>query len=314
MHDSPLLLSPMWVNQLPGHRFPLQRSFEKIPKTDFVRHLQSYARRYSMNWTGNALVKKVLKGSDAFTVETSKGIFKTRTVVNATGYYSSPYTPEFAVNDASIHMIHSAEYKSPTALEKLIGAGAKKILVVGKRVSAGQLLEELDDAGYSLGISIRAPIETRIGGMLGVIKENLYYVRERLRFSMDPYIKQNSLALMNGGKTDEIIRSERLRQHTTIDGIQKGEVFFSDGSRDEYDLIIFATGFKTAYPHLSELADDRIPLLQQLDMGRHKVSSGLFFIGVDNMINFKSRYVRGVASDSAIVAAQVRRHLNLSNE
>ena len=53
MHDTLRLLSPMWVNQLPGHRFPLSRSFEKIARADLIRHLVSYAEQYSMNWAPN---------------------------------------------------------------------------------------------------------------------------------------------------------------------------------------------------------------------------------------------------------------------
>lgn len=314
MHDSLLLLSPMWVNQLAGHRFPLHRSFEKIPKADFIRYLRSYADRYSMNLTTNTNVINVAKDGDVFVTTTDQRAIRSRTVVNATGYYASPYTPEFEINDGSVAMIHSADYKSPAELETLIGPGNKKVLIVGKRVSAGQLLEELDDAGYSLGISIKAPIETRIGGVLGIIKENLYYTREILRFSTDPYIKQNSLALMNGGKSDKIIQSDRLRQHATINKIRNGEVVFSDGTRNSYDLIICATGFKAEYPHLNNLLDRRIPLLKQLDMGEHRTIPGLFFLGVDNLINFKSRYVRGVASDSKVVAARLSQYLQLPNE
>lgn len=314
MHDSLLLLSPMWVNQLPGHRFPLLRSFDKIPKSDFVEYLVSYAHRYSMNWTGKTKVLNIVKDGDVFVITTDQTRIRSRVVVNATGYYASPYTPSFEANDGSVPLIHSANYRSTSSLGDLIGPGSKRILIVGKRVSAGQLLEELDDAGHTLGISIRAPIETRIGGILGVLKENLYYTREILRFMVDPYIKQDSLALMNGGRTDEIIQSGRLRQHMTIESIQNGDVVFSNGDRDAYDLIICATGFKAEYPHLESLLDSRVPLLDQLEMGEHKTVAGLFFLGVDNMINFKSRYVRGVAADSKTVADRLVQYLQLSNE
>lgn len=314
MHDSLLLLSPMWVNQLPGHRFPLSRSFEKIPKVDFIQYLVSYAQRYSMNWAPNVEVTSVAKENDVFVASTSKGEIRSRTIVNATGYYSRPYTPEFETNDGSITMIHSAEYKSPAELAKLIGCGDKKILIVGKRVSAGQLLEELDDAGHLLGISTQAAIETRVGGILGIIKENLYYLKEMLRFLFDPYIKQNSLALMNGGKTDKIIESGRLKHHTAIKRIQDGQVAFSDGERETYDLIICATGYVSGYPHLCGLIDARVSIREQLNMGEHLGTPGLFFLGVDNMINFKSRYVRGVAADSKIISEKLLQHLNRSRQ
>ena len=188
----------------------------------------------------------------------------------------------------------------------------KKILIVGKRVSAGQLLEELDDGDFSLGISTRGPIETRIAGIPGIIKENLYYIKEIVRFSFDPYIKENLRALMDGGKTDEIIESGRLRHHTTIKEIRNGEVLFSDGDREIYDLLICATGYIPKYPHLSGLIDARVPLLDQLNMGEHKKYPGLHFLGIDNLINLKSRYLRGVASDSKIISDKLTQRLHSS--
>ncbi|MBT8103918.1 MAG: FAD-dependent oxidoreductase [Woeseia sp.] len=314
MHDSLKLLSPMWVNQLPGHRFPLWRSFAKISKNEFIEYLESYAQRYRMHWTGNAPVARVTRDGGEFVVSTGTEEFRSRAVVNATGYYSAPQMPKFSENDGSIPVIHSADYESPDALDRKLGPGKKNILIIGKRVSAGQLLEELDDAGFSLGISVRAPIETRVGGILGIIKENLYFVREKLRFLRNPYIKQNSLALMNGGKTDRIISSGRLQQHGTIERIRNGHIEFADGSTAAYDLVICATGFVTDYPHLEGLLEPDTPLLEQLDMGEHREVPGLFFIGVDNLISFKSRYVRGIADDSAEVGTRLRRYLSSAKD
>lgn len=313
MHDSLLLLSPMWVNQLPGHRFPLRRSFSKIPKADFIDYLRSYAERYDMPLQTDTDVLEIAADDGVFQLHTSAGLIRSRSVVNATGYYCSPHMPEFEANDGSVPLMHAADYKSPQQVASMTATNGR-ILIVGKRVSAGQLLEELDDAGFTLGISVRGPIETRPGGLRGIIKENLYYIKEMLRFRIDPYIRQNSLALMNGGKTDRIIRSGRLRQHPTIDRIDAGEICFSDGSRDNYDLVICATGFETAFPHLTNLLDDQAPMLRQLRMGAHLSVPGLFFVGVDNLINFKSRYVRGVAADSALVADQVADFLQSGKE
>lgn len=314
MHDSLKLLSPMWVNQLPGHRFPLSRSFAKISRSEFIAYLERYATRYRMNLTGDTTVTGVSRDGADFVVATDKGEYRARTVVNATGYYATPQIPTWTDNDGSIPVIHSADYQSPEALQKQLGDKDRRILIVGKRVSAGQLLEELDDAGFTLGISVRAPIETRVGGILGIIKENLYFVREKLRFLRNPYIRQNSLALMNGGKTDRIIRSGRLSQHTTIDSIRDGQIAFSDGTTAAYELVICATGFVADYPHLAGLLDAGTPVLEQLHMGEHRKIPGLFFIGIDNLFSFKSRYVRGIAADSGDVANRLGRYLASSKD
>lgn len=310
MHDSLRLLSPMWVNRLPGHRFSLLRSFAKIPKDDFVWHLQSYAAKYAMRLVPHTEVKSVCKESEQFAVETSSGRYAAKALVNATGFFCYPWTPPFQANDGSIKIIHSAQYKSPERLHEMGVRRGDSILIIGKRVSAGQLLEELHDAGFKLGISVQAGIETRAGGVFGFVKENLYYTREILRHFGDPYAKQNSLALMNGGKTDRIIRSGKLEIHPPIASIRSGVVQFRDGHSRQYDLVIAATGFRPVFRHLANVLDESTPLLEQLIQGEHRHTQGLFFLGVDNLVNFKSRYVRGIAADSQLVYDRIRSYLD----
>jgi uncharacterized NAD(P)/FAD-binding protein YdhS len=309
MHDSLRLLSPMWVNQLPGHRFNVLRSFERVPKGDFVQHLQTYARKYALPLIPNTDVRTVTTTAQKFLLETASGSYTANAVVNATGYFCYPWTPALKTNDGSVRLIHSADYKSPAGLDAMGVRRGDRILIIGKRVSAGQLLEELDDAGYALGISVQSKIQTRPGGFRGYVKENLYYSREMLRIFQNPYIRENSLALMNGGKTDRIIRSGRLDIHAPVESISEGTVWFQDGSSKRYDLVIAATGFRPNFSHLRGVIDVNMPLLEQLDLGQHRDKAGLFFLGLDNLINFKSRYVRGIAADSLLVYRRVLAYL-----
>lgn len=309
MHDTLHLLSPMYVNQLPGFRFSVLRSFEKIPKEDFVRYLQRYAQKFGLNVLTGTTVDSVEKVGGRFRLKTSNGILEARTVVNATGYYSRPFLPNIERNDGSVKSIHSAEYKSPQELYRKGVVPGSRILIVGKRVSAGQLLEELFDAKFKLGISIRAEIETRRSGFSGWVKENLYYAKEYLQLMFQPNTKHDSLALMDGGRTDQIIQSGALATHGLIESIRDGRVFFADGKSEVYDLIVFATGYRACCSYLDDLVDTTRTLLDQQKNGRHTTVSGLYFLGLDNMISFKSRYVRGIASDSKLVAQDVSSYL-----
>lgn len=314
MHDSLRLLSPMYVNQLPGIRFPFLRLLEKIPKADFVEYLEEYVRRYEINVAQHTEVTRARKDGEEFALETGNGTLRTKTLVNATGYFFHRYTPEIGSDDHSIPAIHSADYKSPHLLSDVGVPPGGRILIVGKRVSAGQLLEELYQSDYKLGMSTTGPIETRTSGVAGWIRENLYYAREYMNFLFDPYIQRNSLALMDGGETDRIIRSGELALHPTIEAIREGSVLFTDGTSGQYDLVIYATGFREDYRYIDGIDDSPAPLSAHLDCGEHKTIRGLFFIGVDNMISFKSRYVRGVASDSKAVSQRVLSYLGESPE
>lgn len=305
MHDSLKLLSPMWVNQLPGKSYPLLRRFKKISKNDFVQYLNSYSLQYELRYQTKTSIEKVSKTDSHFTIKTNRGLVLAKTIVNATGYFSNPYLPLDFPNDHSIKIIHSADYKSPKQIESLGISKDKKILIVGKRVSAGQLLPELFNAGFPISLSVQSKIETRISGIGAWIKENLYYIKEFLRFLFNPYIKADSRALMDGGETDQIINSGRINIHPSIKSITKGTVTFLDGSTAQYDLIIMATGYRPSIKHLYPLIDENVPLLSQINMGAHTQIKGLYFVGIDNMISFKSRYIRGIACDSKVIATKL---------
>lgn len=311
MHHSLRLLSPMYVNQLAGKNFPAWRLFEKIPKIDFERYLRDYAKDYKINYATHAGVKEVKKIDNLFHVNTNKGPFNSRTVVSAAGYFSNPYIPDDFENDDSIKIMHFANYKSAQQLQSLGFAKGQRILIVGKKVSAGQILVELFATGYTIGLCIRNPIQTRLSGLLGWVRENLYYLKEFLRFLFNPYIKGDSSAIMDGGETTRILKSNKVRIHQPIKKINQGLVHFNDGQSESYDLIMMTTGFRASLQHLKGILDVEKPLLPQLEKGEHLQIKGLYFLGIDNMVNFKSRYVRGVVADSKIIAQKIAEFLKM---
>lgn len=308
MHDTLTLLSPMYVNQLPGYRLNPLRSLEKVPKEDFVDYMTRYAARFNLPINEHEPVERVEKDTSGFVVHTSKRAYHCRTAVSATGYFSSPLLPP-TPTDNSIPLLHSSQYKSPQQLRSTGISDKSRVLIVGKRISAGQLLEELHAADYKLGIAARATIQTRTGGLWGRIKEHLYYLREYLRFRKDPYIKGDSSSLMEGGKTQTILASGQIELHPPISHIVQGEVHFEDGTHRTYELIISATGYRHHVNHLAELVDCESPLGEQLEQGELLTAPGMFFLGLDNQFSFKSRYLRGIVSDSSLIAERILNHL-----
>jgi putative flavoprotein involved in K+ transport len=110
---------------------------------------------------------------------------------------------------------------------------------------------------------------------------------------------------MDGGETTRILKSKKVRIHPLIRRISQGTVTFTNGEKERYDLIIMATGFRPSLGHLNNILDTKKPLLPQLNKGEHLHIQGLYFLGIDHMISFKSRYVRGVVGDSRIVAQKI---------
>ena len=73
-------------------------------------------------------------------------------LVNCTGYYSSPFTPNYpGVDETKILKLHFRDYKNIDSLNK-----SKKVFVVGTKLSAGQTLLELKDKSLELSLSNRS--------------------------------------------------------------------------------------------------------------------------------------------------------------
>lgn len=88
--------------------------------------------------------------------------------------------PEFKNgNDANIPQIHACDYKNAKQLESLVGKAAR-ILIVGRRVSAGQLMVESVKNGFEVILSTRGAVESQNGLLLGRIKDVVFYPYEEL--------------------------------------------------------------------------------------------------------------------------------------
>jgi putative flavoprotein involved in K+ transport len=86
-------------------------------------------------------------------------------------------------------------------------------------------------------------------------------------------------------------------------------VVWDDGSVEDVDTVIFATGYR---PNLSYLAP-----LGALDVegralhwyGVSLTVPGLYFMGLSNQRTFSSATLRGVGPDAAVVVRDLTRHL-----
>jgi putative flavoprotein involved in K+ transport len=97
-----------------------------VPAKDFATYLQSFPSRFQINVKTNSQVKKVEKENQVYTVDTSKGKFRSSIVVNCTGYYSSPFIPNYAgLESTEMLKLHFKDYRNIKSLE-----GSKKVLVL----------------------------------------------------------------------------------------------------------------------------------------------------------------------------------------
>ena len=150
--DSLTLLSPNWMNRLPGDPAPADRD-GFLPLAAFVAHLESYARALAAPVVEGVEVERIERRGTGFRIDTTSGAWLARSVVLATGDAADPHLP-LAPPPGPLSL-HSSEYRRP----QLVPHG--RVLVVGAGTSGQQLALELQQAGRDVvlaaGRHSRAP-------------------------------------------------------------------------------------------------------------------------------------------------------------
>ena len=150
--DSLTLLSPNWMNQLPGASTPREPD-GFVSRTDVIAHLAAYARSFDAPVFEGIEVTRIVRRGACFHVETTDGAWLARSVVLATGDAADPYVPFPAPPEVA--SLHSGDYRRADLLPD------GPVLVVGAGATGQQLALELSLAGRNVVLSVgrhsRAP-------------------------------------------------------------------------------------------------------------------------------------------------------------
>lgn len=147
--DSLRLLSPNWMSRLPHFRYQGDDPDGFMTMPEFTRHLETYAASFDAPVQSGTNVESVRCTRTGFTVETSRGTWRARNVVVATGFCDVPRVPDFAARLLpDIHQIVPSEYRNPAQLPP------GNVLIVGGSATGVQIAEELIDDGRSVTVAV----------------------------------------------------------------------------------------------------------------------------------------------------------------
>lgn len=308
------VVSPQWTNTLPGSTFPFFSPFKKPFVNTYRDYLLKYVKKNKLNIIENTNINSVSlnDNSGTFLLNAGNANLKCNVLVSATGYFSNPFIPNLKNgNDISIESFHVSNYKCPEDVAKKY-PNCKKILIVGRRVSAGQLMIDLTRFGFSVSVSARGELCPRDGSLKGKIKDFIYFPYEEVKVKFQPRINSNSFPHMDGGETEYLLKQGSVFVYPNLTSIKDGFVNFEDGTREYFDLVIFATGFKPSLNYLGELVtvekETGLPCTSGMQCTN---TPNLFFIGLDQLYNFRSRYLRGIRRDAKILSNTIK--INLDN-
>lgn len=320
--------------------YPIQKNRPRyLSKDEYANYLKAYVKALGLDVSLGERVNAVRKiaegtGGTEWEVTTNQGTRHAKAIVIATGQCAEPRFPSFeGLDKFSGQVLHSARYTSGAEYQ------GKRILVIGLGNSGAEIASDLAAQGASaVSVSIRTapPIVTR--EMLGIIPVQLLgialmplgmprvvdHIGATLRrFALGdltmyglgeaawgPFTARRP-AVIDAGFVQELKR-DRIAIRPTIARFDSTSVLYSDGSSEEIDVVVAATGFRTGLEKFL-----KVPQVIN-EEGRPRFRSGgptsepgLFFIGFDETVRGQ---LFEINRESKRLAVTLKRYLKKTNQ
>ena len=254
-----------------------------------VKHTPSEKYEFTISYVDNGIVKKI----------------RTQFIINATGIISFMKFPKcYTKMEHTYQALHSRD----TRLKHI--KRAKKILVVGGGVSAGEILEDCLQESSSeseIVLSINKKLKTMRQKYFGI--DFHYFIRPLEKISPALLLTTNWMknfhvpmisAIVSGAVKKGIIS---LKQETKE--YAKNYVVFKNGEKYEPDLVIFATGYRYETKHLDGVFMGKDRNEDTVIKCESSSVPGLFFLGYKYGRTLASPFLRGICEDSGYVATEI---------
>lgn len=277
MPDHLRLISPWQASSLlREQKSRFSRSY-RMKASEYAQYLQEFAESNNFDIDFNVDVKDISN----LVITTEDKTFTAKNIIWCGGYYNNPYIPEEFKN-LKTPAFHFKDFKNA---RQLADVAVRDILIVGKRLSAGQLIIELNKEGINCDLFIRNPIE---------FSSSPFIFNQFFKY-MDEI--ENLLAPINGNKKFKIdVKMESGKERELI---RHGKVNLVRKIDKKYDMIIYATGFNENLLFKENLKN----LKQDFESN---ITPNLFYLGYDQQVNYRSRFLRGIRQDAKKLAKIIK--------
>jgi len=302
------LVSPASLSRLPGME-SLEGEAPYMALGRYLDLLERYRRQHGLAVTTGARVERVDQKSDGFEVvyrdaAGASHSVAARFVINATGVISTPVLPsDFDPQATTIPWLHSRELRRETL------AASRRPLVIGGGISGDEVIAtwlEVRRPGERAWLSLRSKLWTAPKFLLGIDVHYWIWLIEQSPIVPGVWRKFRSNPILGATLPGALRRGDVLRV-PPVERYRGAEVELAGGEVIAPDLIVFATGYSDATPHLGSLfrwpanGRPRVRRCESLD------APGLFVLGIHFGRTFASPYLRGIARDADYVARRIAR-------
>jgi putative flavoprotein involved in K+ transport len=290
--------------------YAIPRAYPRyVPKDLFAEYLQDYAARFRLDVRLGQPVRKVrpLDGSTLWALETNSGAWRARVVIIATGHYNERVLPCWpGMEDFRGSLLHSADYDSGARF------AGRRALVIGIGNSGAEIASDLVEQGAAyVAISVRTSPPIMPRDLFGVVPVQLFGIAltpvpaPRLldragavvrrigvgnlrkyglgKAAWGPFTARRPAVIDVGFLRD--LKRGRINVRPAVSRFTPGGVAFIDGSEEDFDVVVAATGFGTGLAHLLDVpgtvGEDGQPRFRS---GRPTAFPGLYFMGFDETV------------------------------
>lgn len=240
------------VHDLPGMEFAdtlTGEASESVVAAEAVpRYFRAYEDKFDLRVRRPVTVKVVCDREPRFRVEAGETVLSVRGLINATGTWEKPFIPHYRGAELFAgRQLHTKDYRTA---EEFAG---KHVIVVGGGISAVQLLDEISQVATTTWVTRREPEfrEANFGPEAG--RAAVAMVEDRVRRGLPP----GSVVSVTGLLLTDRLKTARDRGALTrlpmFSQITSNGVRWEDGTSVDADVILWATGFRSALDHLAPL-------------------------------------------------------------
>lgn len=182
-------------------------------------------------------------------VDTDRGSYETRLVINATGTWDKPYWPHYPGKDVFAgRQLHTHDFQS------VADFAGQRVLVVGGGTSAVQFLLQLAESGVETAWTTRRPPEftsREFDPDWG--RDVEARVNERTAAGLPPLSVVAVTGLALSQQFQDGIAAGTLLSRGPLQRLTPSGAIFEDGTTFAADTVLWATGFRAALDHLAPL-------------------------------------------------------------
>nr|WKN36454.1 ArsO family NAD(P)H-dependent flavin-containing monooxygenase [Tunicatimonas sp. TK19036] len=310
--ESLRLFSPAQYSSLPGVLMPGGADY--YPSRDeTIEYLQRYEERYDFPIKRPVRVLEVKRQEEQYSVLTSQGEYRARTVVSATGSFREPHVPTLPGQEAYQGVLmHSSQYQQAEPFS------GKQVIIVGEGNSGAQILAEVSQVAETTWVTLEEPTflpDEITGRTLFDYGTAAYEARKRGESYTPP-------SLGNIVSVPKVIEARQRGVYQAVrpfDSFTENGVRWPDGREQRIDAVIFCTGFRPALSHLSPLGivetsssapDGKATKPIVATRGTRALNAeGLWLVGYGSWTGFASATLIGVGRSAKQTVSEIQRYL-----